>query len=280
MHKKKSVTAVFILLAATSLFSFDGAVDAKNNGSLFNLDPILEGILFASSAGLNGIVLYFDKVGEVNHSKFDGNIIDSSQVNGFDQLLMNSYSSAIDKLGTYFGIVSILTPTILLVAPMDQWLTIGTMYAETITLAYGFKELGKICINKARPYMYFEGFPKDAVNDHDWNKSFPSGHTTMSFAGASFTSLVFSKYFPNSKWKIPVIASSYVIAFSTAACRVASGDHFLTDVIAGAIAGTACGFFVPWIHSLNINTQKVGTNSTYDVSVQAIPMGAVLSIKY
>jgi membrane-associated phospholipid phosphatase len=280
MNKKNPMMAVLVLFAAASLFPLDGYIDKRNNDSPFILDPALEGILFTASAGLNGLVLYFDKVAEVNHLKFGGTTINSSQVNGFDQLLMNSYSPVIDKLGTGFGIISILTPAVLLTAPSDQWLTIGTMYAETITLAYGFKELGKLCINRARPYMYSKGFPRDAVNDNDWNKSFPSGHTTLSFAGASFTSFVFSNYFPDFKWKIPIIVSSYAAAVGTAACRIASGDHFLTDVIAGAAVGTACGLFIPWIHSFNINIKEATTESTQEISVHAMPLGAILTIRY
>ena len=280
MYIKMPMTAVLIVFTAASLFSLDGTVDRKNNVSPFNLDPVLDGILLASSAGLNGTVLYFDKVKEVSHSDFDGNIRDPSKVNHFDQSLMNSYSPLFDNLGTSFCVVSLLTPAVLLAAPSDQWLTIGMMYAETVTLAYGIKELGKLCINRARPYMYYEDYPGGAVDDYDWNNSFPSGHTTLSFAGASFTSFVFSKYFPESGWKIPVIAASYTVAAATAACRIASGDHFLTDVIVGAVAGTACGLFVPWIHSLNINSKKRTAENKQDITIQATPMGAFLSIEY
>ena len=34
--------------------------------------------------------------------------------------------------------------------------------------------------------MYFDGYPMDKVADGDWDSSFPSGHTTLAFAGAAF----------------------------------------------------------------------------------------------
>jgi membrane-associated phospholipid phosphatase len=198
----------------------------------------------------------------------DANKADQSQINDFDKLLINPYSIQMDKLGTYFSAVSILTPSLLILTQSDKWFSIGTMYLETIALAYGLKELGKYCINRPRPYMYFDNFPLEDMDD--WYKSFPSGHTTLSFAGATFTSYIFSKYYADSKWKIPAIGLSYSVAFATAGLRIASGSHFMTDVIVGAITGAACGFFVPWIHSVN--------NNNFEVQVK--PSGIALLIKY
>ena len=280
MYKKIFLAAALGSFTAASSFSLAGSADDENNTEPFNLDLTLDLCLLTTAAGLNGTVLYFDKVEKVNQIEFDGNILNSSQVNNFDPLLMFPYSPIVGKLGTGLGIVSVLTPIVLLPVSADQWLTIGTMYAETIAFAYGLKELGKLCINRPRPYRYSEGYPADAVNDFDWNRSFPSGHTTLSFAGASFTGFVFSKYYPESKWELPVIAGSYLFAAGTAASRIAAGEHFLTDVIAGAVTGTACGIFVPWIHSLNFNKGKVALKNSAEISVQAILAGAILSVRY
>jgi len=201
-------------------------------------------------------------------------------VNPFDRPLMNPYSPEIDEFGTYLGIVSALAPSVLLAAPQDQWLTIGAMYAETMALAYGVKELGKLCFSRARPFMYFDEYPREAVEDWDWNKSFPSGHTTLAFAGATFARYVFGEYFPGSRWKIPVIGSSYLLALGTASCRVASGDHFLTDVIVGAVAGTACGFLVPWMHSQIVRNDRSGDEGRADIAVNAMPASLFLSLTY
>lgn len=278
MFKKFFMTVSLIVMTGASLFSLDSVVEEKSGP--FALNPVLDSTLIAMSAGLNGAVYYFDTVHGVNNPDFDGNIFDPFQVNRFDRMLMNPYSSAIDDLGTYLGIVSALTPSVLLAASSDQWLTIGTMYAETMMLAYGIKELGKLCFSRARPFMYYDDYPREAVDDHDWNKSFPSGHTTLAFAGASFTGSVFSEYFPGSKWKIPVIGSSYLLALGTASCRVASGDHFLTDVIAGIIAGTACGYIIPRLHSQTIRSQKYEEESTFNLGFQVTPSSLFLTLKY
>ena len=83
----------------------------------------------------------------------------------------------------------------------------------------------------------------------DWDDSFVSGHTTMSFAAAAFTTFMFCQYFPDSPWKIPVITASFTAAAVTGGLRIASGNHFVTDVLAGAGLGSVIGFLVPWINS-------------------------------
>ena len=142
--------------------------------------------------------------------------------------------------------------------PSSEWLTIGTMYLETILIANGIKEWTKLLVYRPRPYMYFDDYPQEKVEDGDWNCSFPSGHTTLAFAGAAFTTMVFCQCFPDSKWKYAVAGGAFGIAAVTGGLRMASGNHFLTDVLVGAVIGTACGFAVPYMHTKSFygNFQK------------------------
>ena len=62
--------------------------------------------------------------------------------------------------------------------------------------------------------------------------SFPSSHAVNNFAAAFF----FYKVFPNLKWILFIVAS--LIAFS----RVYVGKHYPSDVLGGAIIGSAIGY--------------------------------------
>jgi undecaprenyl-diphosphatase len=44
-----------------------------------------------------------------------------------------------------------------------------------------------------------------------------------------------------------VTITSYALALATAALRVGSGNHFLSDVVAGALIGTVSGIVIPLI---------------------------------
>lgn len=172
-----------------------------------------------------------------------------TDVNRFDRLFAQGYNKNLDTAGTITATISFLTPAALLVAPTEDYWKIGLGYAETMILAYGAKELTKHFVDRPRPYMYFDGVPQKEIEAGDWDDSFVSGHTTMSFAAAAFTTFMFCQYFPDSPWKISVITASFTAAAVTGGLRIASGNHFVTDVLAGAGLGSVIGFLVPWINS-------------------------------
>ncbi|MDD3057454.1 MAG: phosphatase PAP2 family protein [Sphaerochaeta sp.] len=173
----------------------------------------------------------------------------STKVNAFDRSVMLPYSESLDTAGTLFVAASVLAPALLLAEPASEYVTIGVMYAQAMLAAYGLKELGKLCIPRARPFLYFDDYPLREVTEGDAYDSFPSGHVTMAFAGAAFASSVFASYHPDSVWKVPVAVVSYTLATATALLRVASGSHFMTDVLAGALIGTAGGLGIPLLHA-------------------------------
>lgn len=194
--------------------------------------------------------------------------LDCADINSFDRALMNSYDRVKDNAASALEIAAMAAPAVLLSQGPDQYVTIGLMYAETLALTWGTTEIIKHLVGRPRPYMYYDGYPQQKVDSGDWNRSFPSGHTSMSFAGASFASYVFQKYNPESKWRIPVTAISYSLAATVAVLRVASGNHFATDVLAGALIGTAIGIGVPALHTLFADK---------DTAVSVSPFGLVFS---
>ena len=221
----------------------------------FSLSPVNEGIQLGLGAALSGSALACDKIFHIKENNYDAeNLANPSGVSKadvayFEQIFMNPYSKPLHLVGTGTMLMAMATPAVFAVMPQNEWLTIGTMYVETMLFAQGFKEWAKLMVYRARPYMYFEGYPQDKLEEGDWNCSFPSGHTTLSFAGAAFTTMVFCQCFPESKWKYAVAGGAFGIAAVTGALRMASGNHFLTDVLAGALLGSICGFAVPYMHT-------------------------------
>ena len=187
-------------------------------------------------------------------STFSTSINDKSEVNAFDALIMNPYSEPLDNTATIMNTGLMIAPALLaLNRSGEDILTLGVMYAETMAGAYISKNLIKNVVDRPRPYTYFPGAPEDQKDD--WNNSFPSGHTTQAFASAGFISYVFSAYYPDSKWKTPVIAASYSLATATALLRRRSGNHFMTEVLSGALLGTIWGIGIPMVHTLGENVQ-------------------------
>ncbi len=227
--------------------------------AVFELNPRKDGLLFAGGILLSGSDLLLDNVLEVNQQEYKGNTYDKNDVNAIDRFFMHQYSKNRDTAADCTLVASMASPLVLLATDKETWVTNAVMYAETLLIANGLKELTKLAVTRIRPYMYYDSstYPDEDVKEGDFANSFPSGHSTMAFAGATFASYTFCKYFPHSPWKIPVVAGSYGLAATTAILRLSSGNHFLTDVLTGAALGVGTGFLVPWLHKINTENDSV-----------------------
>ena len=277
--KKTLISIISSLLVV--VFS-SNALFAKDANFIdpFNLDPLTDGIIGGTGLALTTSAYLCDNVFHIKEN--DGaNVtftLDANKVNSFDRPFIRPYSKKLDFVGDAILGVTLLTPTVMFASRNTNWLTVGVMYAETIALANGLKEWGKLLIKRPRPYTYFEpteGVQKE-IDRGDWHNSMPSGHTTMAFTGAAFTSAVFNEYFPDSPWRHVVTATSFGIATTVGIIRMCSGNHFLTDVLAGAAIGTFCGFIVPFFHSQTFNNL---VNKNDKVQIAASPLSFNVNIK-
>ena len=177
--------------------------------------------------------------------------------------------------------LSVLTPLSLLATEKSEYLTWTIMYFEAATLAYGVKDLLKYGIYKERPYMYFDGKPQKEIDENNYYCSFPSGHTTLAFLGATFTSYTFSKYFPESNLKVPVAIGSFTLATLSGTLRILSGSHFFSDVLVGAAIGSAIGITVPVLHEFNsIINKKLDSKTVEQVNFSLLPNTLACTINF
>ncbi len=256
--QKHSMLLPVLFILISGFLTAQSASD--NESTYFNLNPLTDGLLLGSGLLLNIGDRVIEDVTEPENGWFFNSVTDISKVNSFDRLFILPFSGQLDTAFDIFTYSALLAPAILLAVPDSKWITIGTMYTESILWAWGLKELGKNLAHRNRPYMYFNDYPQDEIKNGDFQQSFPSGHTTLAFTGASFCTYVFGKYFENSPWKVPVLVATFTLAVGSATGRVASGNHFVSDVLAGAAIGTFSGFIVPWLHTMN-NRRGKGKNT-------------------
>jgi membrane-associated phospholipid phosphatase len=112
------------------------------------------------------------------------------------------------------------------------WQTIGALAINT-AITQGLK----YTINRERPYEKYPTiiFPYEIEND----ASFPSGHTSTAFATATTLSLQFKKWY--------IVVPAYTWAASVGYSRMYLGEHYPTDVLAGAIIGTGSAILSNWL---------------------------------
>ena len=274
--KKIFSKAISLLFCIVFSFSALSAEDMQFTQP-FELDPLTDGIIAGTSGALGGSALLCDKVFHIKKNSHSGSYLDKNSINGFDRPFINNYSKALDKTADGVLALALVSPAIMFTNSNTDWLTVGVMYAETVALAYGLKQWGKMIIDRPRPYMYFEDYPQGEVDRGDWDCSFPSGHSTMAFTAAAFTSCVFNEYYPESPWRHVVTGVSFAAATTVGILRMCSGNHFFTDVLAGAAIGTICGFAVPFFHSQTFN-DLINKDDKTEISVS--PLGFSVAIKF
>ncbi|NNV54824.1 phosphatase PAP2 family protein [Limnovirga soli] len=111
------------------------------------------------------------------------------------------------------------------------WEALGTIVINTIA-TQGLK----YTINRQRPFEKYNFiYPYDAT---ETGKSFPSGHTSMAFATATTLSLQYKKWY--------VVVPAYAWAAGVGYSRMYMGEHYPTDVLAGAVIGAGSAFISHW----------------------------------
>ncbi len=113
----------------------------------------------------------------------------------------------------------------------------GAASLEATAWTFGVNQLAKAIINRNRPVLYSEDAieVQENVNSH---RSMYSGHTSVSFAlGTSYFLSMNQKRGLGRSW--PLISSAAI-----GAMRVAAGKHFPTDVLVGAVLGTATAIVI------------------------------------
>lgn len=109
------------------------------------------------------------------------------------------------------------------------------------------------------------------------NHSFPSGHTTIAFAGAE---LLRREYWNVSPW---IGVGGYLVATATAFMRLYNNAHWLNDVIAGAGLGILCAEAAYWLYPVitkSIFKKRYNANVFLAPSVNTRQLGLSCAINF
>ncbi len=133
-----------------------------------------------------------------------------------------------------------------------SYLSDFVVIAETLAWDGALQEIVRRAVRRPRPYLYTPGLYLDERSSPDATFSFYSGHTSASFAVAASFSYTYMVRHPRSRWTWAVFATTMTLASAEPVLRVLSGDHFPTDVLVGAVMGTAIGLLIPALHRLRM----------------------------
>lgn len=185
--------------------------------------------------------------------------LDRNDINRFDRNATYYWNRSMDKTSDALYKTLPYLPVALVVPELvhKKWnhaFTLGVMYLEVFWLTTGVTDISKSVVGRTRPYLYNTSFtPEERLNFQNneaptASTSFISGHSSRTFAFAVFASKTFTDIYGKGTASTIVWSASLTAASVTAYARVAAGEHFPTDVIAGAIVGSAIGYFIPVLH--------------------------------
>jgi membrane-associated phospholipid phosphatase len=297
----RSLRCIFtwILLAAWLDHSPAGATDVSppendtaepkrkdnSNRSPFEVNLALDlGLTFGSM-----VVLYLPRhLVEGTIEPSCGLACDPLDVNWLDRKVVGNRSEAAGLVsdigaGTVVALPLLLGAIDTLVTrPEDGWLGYGKdvlILVETLSFTMGATTTVKLLVQRPRPYVY-----DSTVNDEDKldaysSLSFPSAHTSYSFSMATAYSYLYMKRHPDSPVVIPMWIGTYALASTVAILRTEAGDHFYTDVIAGAVLGIGLGLLIPWLHERQTGNPDPGeSGSRVSVTPAVTPGGFGLAL--
>ncbi len=136
---------------------------------------------------------------------------------------------------------------------------IPTMALTVMILSYGLKQY----FFKRRPVLYFREMDwldeinfVDGVHVIDGNSSFPSGHTMSGFALFGLISL----YFKNKILSFICLIFALLVGIS----RIYLFQHFVKDVLFGAVLGVLVAYIIDYIFNINNNKNHWWNNRLID----------------
>jgi membrane-associated phospholipid phosphatase len=141
--------------------------------------------------------------------------------------------------------------------------------AESAAVSSLISQVVKISVGRERPESHYGGI---AARNGNKNTSFYSGHVNLAFtlAVASGTVATMRGY----RLAPYIWGAGLAAAATTGYLRLAADKHYLTDVIGGAVIGSAIGFGIPYLFHRPHEDKRL----SFIPSVMPVQGGAVVGI--
>ena len=253
---------IFLLCAlfGATPYHIDPVPHAVATGAMFLVLGIGEG------AGKSAMVAL-----PVCRTRPDGLACDPGALNGWDRTVVGNDSRGWRTTSDVLAVGALGLPILADALDAALWdgrstwpsdtATDSLVLGESVVTALFLTELLKFSVRRPRPLMYQGG-----IGLVDSELSFPSGHAALTAAATTAYSVTyFLRHDGWTRWL--VFGAGLALTSLTAYGRVAGGEHFYTDVLAGMTLGGACGFLIPYALRSDVSVTAVPTRGGGYVAV-------------
>lgn len=168
------------------------------------------------------LLIGFSSISQSGELKLLNNINPTNPNSSFQKMISNSTYAVV--LGTTLGSLTLSLINKDSTLKHKSYNILGSLAINVLTT-----EILKRVAQRERPFVQNSFIHPYQTDEAD--RSFPSGHTSNAFSFATSISLNFPKWY--------VVVPAYAWASSVGYSRMYLGVHYPTDVLAGAILGSA-----------------------------------------
>ncbi len=181
----------------------------------------------------------------------ESNFCDRSALNWLDRKAAGRYQPSWNRwsdIGLY-GIEALAAAVVFTDEGAKNGLNDLVVIAQATMLASAASGVSTAMTGRPRPYMYGGDAPLSVRQGGNGGLSFFSGHTSTAFGAAVSTWATMRRLHPDKAWTWLVFGGGVAAAGFVGATRILAGNHFPTDVLAGAAVGSSIGILVPALHT-------------------------------
>ncbi len=131
------------------------------------------------------------------------------------------------------------------------------VFGEALAVSFLLNSAIKFLVQRPRPYVYHPDPRVRATVEAAGSSShlsFYSGHSATGFTAAVAGAYLFGLRTRDTTARAVMWGVELALATATANLRVRAGLHFYSDAIVGAIAGSAVGVLLPFLHQPDLQT--------------------------
>jgi membrane-associated phospholipid phosphatase len=180
---------------------------------------------------------------------------DRDRVPSFDRGWIEPLDERLDLVSTIGSIALVGLPFLAGIA--DARLQGGTwrdvlddsiVFFEAVAICGSLNQLARVTVERPRPLLYHEPAGSARFDTAEEYASFFSGHTGLGFAATLALGQTYAARHPGSPWVYAIVGGGAAASAGVGVLRIASGKHFVSDVLVGTAVGISSGALVPWLH--------------------------------